>query len=207
MFAALLLIAQIIAGEYEASAATSQKAAEYLRVEGQSLWPVYQFLHRVDVDAALAMAKEDLAMPGRVDANQYQAHRVLLYAGDIDGAARVARDMLGHSDDANSSRMVELRQACAEGRVADADAIYKLASDTTMREANNWLYLKTLGLDEEAKQFLMPFDNPDGIYDLGAFMVYTTFDPNDFPYFASRLADQGISRPPAHKIPFACKRD
>ncbi|MGI9201162.1 MAG: hypothetical protein ACR2QL_08895 [Woeseiaceae bacterium] len=201
-----LLIAQTIAGEYEASAATAQIAADHLRSEGLSLWPVYQFLHRVDVDAALIMAKEDLALPGHKESNWYQAHRVLLYAGDVEGAARLARDLLRESNDDNSTLMVEVRQACAEGRVADADAAYESAANTTMRKLNNWIYLKTLGFDQEAKQFLLPFDNPDGIYSLGAFMVYTTFDPNDFPYFASRLAEQGISRPPAHKIPFACKR-
>ena len=202
-----LLIAQTIAGEYEASAASAQIAADLFRSEGRSLWSVYQFLHRVDVDAALIMAKEDLALPGHKESNWYQAHRVLLYAGDVEGAARIARDLLRESNDDNSTLMVEVRQACAEGRVADADAAYESAADTTMRKLNNWIYLKTLGFDQEAKQFLLPFDNPDGIYSLGAFMVYTTFDPNDFPYFASRLAEQGISRPPAHKIPFACKRD
>ncbi|MGI9222420.1 MAG: hypothetical protein ACR2QS_15445 [Woeseiaceae bacterium] len=201
-----LLIAQTIAGEYEASAATAQIAADHLRSEGRSLWPVYQFLHRVDVDAALIMVKEDLTLPSHKESNGYQAHRVLLYAGDVEGAARLARDLLRESNDDNSTLMVEVRQACAEGRVADADAAYESAADTTMRKLNNWIYLKTLGFDQEAKQFLLPFDNPDGMYSLGAFMVYTAFDPNDFPYFASRLAEQGISRPPAHKIPFACKR-
>jgi len=203
---AQLLTAQIFAGEYEASAATAEKTAELLRAEGLSLWPVYQFLHRVDVDAAIEMVQEDLALPGRNDGNWYQAHRVLLYAGDVEGAARVARNLQRQSDDANSTLMVEVRQACAEGRVADADAVYEQAVDTSMRQSNNWIYLKTLGLDEEAREALLPFDNPDGFYSLGAFMVYTTFDPNDFPYFASRLAEQGISRPPAHTIPFACKR-
>jgi hypothetical protein len=105
--------------------------------------------------------------------------------------------------------MVNIRQACAEGRVADADSIYAelVAANADGGVLDNtWLFLKTLGLDREALAVALELDNAEGLFALAGLLYYTSFDPAETPYLNSRLAAQGITRPAAHPIPFACKR-
>ena len=105
--------------------------------------------------------------------------------------------------------MVRIRQACAEGRVSDADAIYATLNDEKpeWRVDNQWLFLKTLGRDDEATEAVRYLDEGDGLFALSGFLHYTHFDPRPFPNLLARLEAQGIERPPPTDIPFACRRD
>jgi TolB-like protein len=201
-----LMAAQLYAGDYAGVKETGLEAARLFRDEGRPLSTVYQYVHRVDRDAALAMAEWDIAEQPRARLDMYQLQRVFLYAGKLEEAAEFAADYLRSPQQGDSLAMVRIRQACAEGRVADADAVFEAARDLIAGNPNEWLFLKTLGHDEAARQALLPLDNPDDYYALAAFLAYTTFDPADYPYLNSRLKEQGISRPPAHDIPFACTR-
>jgi len=201
-----LMAAQLYAGDYAGVRKTASEAARLYRDEGGSLSAIYQYLHRVDVDAALALVEEAMAEQPRDQLDLYQAQRVLLYAGKVEEAARLADDYARLPRSPDSLAMVRIRQACAEGRVADADAIFEAARDEITGDPNEWLFLKTLGYDEQAREVLLPLDNPEDYHGLSNFLAYTTFDPADFPYLNSRLNQQGIERPPAHTIPFACKR-
>jgi tetratricopeptide (TPR) repeat protein len=201
-----LMAAQLYAGDYAGAGETATEAARLFRNEGRPFSPIYQYLHRIDVDAALALAEEEIAEQPRDLLDLYQLHRVFLYAGKLEEAARLADDYARTSQQRDSLAMVRIRQACAEGRVADADAIFEAAKDAITDDPNEWLFWKTLGFDDAARQSLLPLDNPEDYYALGSFLTYTAFDPADYPYFNSRLKQQGIERPPAHTIPFACKR-
>ena len=201
-----LMAAQLYAGDYAGVRKTASEAARLFRDEGRSLSAIYQYLHRVDTDAALALVEEAMAEQPRDQLDLYQAQRVLLYAGKVEEAALLADDYERLPRSQDSLAMVRIRQACAEGRVADADAIFEAARDVIIGDPNEWLFLKTLGHDEQAREVLLPLDNPEDYYGLSNFLAYTTFDPADYPYLNSRLKQQGIERPPAHTIPFACKR-
>ena len=206
-----LMVAQIYTGDYEGARQSASAAARLFRDEGRTLSAIYQYLHRFDVDAALALVEEEIAERPRNQLDLYQTQRVFLYAGKLEEAAQMA-DEYARTSPAypalakDALAMVRIRQACAEGRVADADAIFEAAKDLIVGDPNEWLFLKTLGHEEAARQALLPLDNPEDYYALGAFLTYTTFDPADYPYLNSRLKQQGIQRPPAHTIPFACKR-
>ena len=60
----------------------------------------------------------------------YQAHRSLLWAGDIDGAARLVPDLHASDLSDDSLQLIGLRQACAENRVSDATRIYDYVQAT-----------------------------------------------------------------------------
>lgn len=201
-----LMVAQIYAGDYAGARKTAAIAAKLDREEERSLSSVFQYLHRIDVDAALVLAEEEMARQPNDRLDLYQLHRVLLYARHTEEAAKLANRYSRSAGPPDSVAMVRIRQACAEGRVADADAIFEAAKDVIQGNPNEWLYLKTLGHDEQARQILLALDNPDDWFGLTSFLAYTTFDPADYPYFNSRLKQQGIERPPAQTIPFACKR-
>ena len=135
-------------------------------------------------------------LPLFVDGKEYQ-----VTARDLSSSHTLAEFLQDHVGGAG-------RQACAEGRVADAEALYAELDDVQSGGmiANRWLFLKTLGRDDEATTTLLPYDTPDGLSTLSGFLNYTSFDPADFPVLNEVLLSQGITRPPATEIPFACKR-
>jgi TolB-like protein len=135
----------------------------------------------------------------------YQSHRALLAAGLNEHAAEVADRYVHSSDDVRGRVMVEVRQACAEGRDNDAELLFAAIdqSDLTLR----WLFLKTLGRDDEALNELLSFDRPETFSVLSGYLGYLVFDVSDFPEFASMLALKGVNRPPQQRPVYYCEPD
>jgi hypothetical protein len=154
------------------------------------------------------MAEAAISAPNASAQTLYQAHRVFLYAGRIEEAARLATLHNARSSDVSSVAMVDVRQACAENRASEANRIYEdyLASapSTGIVADNRWLFLQTLGRYDEAVEAVRFLDEGNGLYALSGFLNYTHFDPRPFPNLLARLEAQGIERPPAAEIPFAC---
>ena len=206
---AQLMSAYILVGDYDRARSTGAEAMRLAMAADDPSAGVFQYLHRVDLPAALRMAEAAVTRPN-VDAETlYQAHRVFLYAGDTERAARLARQHNARTTDATQVAMVDVRQACAEGRVEDAEEIYANLDPAAPGGLNNneWLFLKTLGRDEKANEAVRYLDGGDGLYALSGFLHYTHFDPRPFPNLMARLEAQGIQRPPPIEIPFACRRD
>ena len=201
--------AQLHTGDYAGSRASLLRARDMYTAPDETAAAVFSFLHRLDVPAAFALAEAAAQRADIGPSTLYQAHRVFLYAGEVARAAQLAARHNQGTVDPTSVLIVNTRQACAEGRVADAEAHYARLGDAHVGSviANRWLFLKTLGRDDEARDFLLPFDTPGGLSTLIGFLNYTTFDPADFSYLNEVLLAQGISRPPATEIPFACRRD
>ena len=203
-----LMSAYILVGDYAAARRVGAEAKRLAMAADDPTGAVFQHLHRVDLAAAMEMAEAAVAKPNVNSNTLYQAHRVFLYAGEIARAARLARLFAARGTNPSSLAMVEIRQACAEGRVDDAEAIYANLDATGPGGLadNQWLFLQTLGRTEEANEAVRYLDEDDGLYALSGFLHYTHFDPRPFPNLMARLEAQGIERPPATKIPFACKR-
>ncbi len=203
-----LLSGYVLVGDYEAARVEGRRAKTLSAATNQQGYEVYQFLHRVDLPAALEMAQADLRRPNASAYTLYQAHRVLLYAGLVDEAARVAALHNDRESDTSNIAMVNVRQACAEGRTADAEAIYASLVDIASGGLldNRWLFLQTLGRYAEATESVRYLDEGDGLFALSGFLHYTHFDPAPFPNLTAKLESQGIRRPPPTVIPFACKR-
>ena len=203
-----LMSAYILVGDYAAARRVGAEAKRLAMAADDPTGAVFQHLHRVDLAAAMEMAEAAIARPNVNPNNLYQAHRVFLYAGEIARPARLARLFAARGTNPSSLAMVEIRQACAEGRVDDAEAIYANLDATGPGGLadNQWLFLQTLGRTEEANEAVRYLDEDDGLYALSGFLHYTHFDPRPFPNLMARLEAQGIERPPATKIPFACKR-
>ena len=204
-----LMSAYILVGDHAAARRVGAEAKRLAMAADDPTGAVFQHLHRVDLAPAMEMAEAAIARPNVNPNNIYQAHRVFLYAGEIERAARLARLFTARSTDESSLAMVEIRQACAEGRVENAEAIYANLDATGPGGLadNEWLFLKTLGREEEANESVRYLDEGDGLFALSGFLHYTHFDPRPFPNLMARLEAQGIQRPPPTEIPFACKRD
>jgi TolB-like protein len=160
-------------------------------------------MRRVDIEQAVKWIDERLAQ-GEVSALfYYQAHRALLDAGQVERAASLIPQYELLSTDDAGAIMMKVRQACAEGRVDDADTIF--TSNST--DSNTiWLFLKTLGRDDEARELLMPLDTPDYLFQLAAYLDYRAFDVSDYPLLQETLRADGIERVPVRPQTFRCKR-
>ena len=149
------------------------------------------------------MVDEVLAVPNPSVSEMYQSHRVLLAAGKIERAAELVTMYVPQSSDDDGIVMVRIRQACAEGRVADADELFKeISPDSNTR----WLFLKTLGRDDDARELLSALETPESLYALSAFLSYRSFEARDFPLLWKTLTAQGINRPEARPMAYRCER-
>jgi tetratricopeptide (TPR) repeat protein len=133
----------------------------------------------------------------------YQTHRTLLWAGRVGEAAQMAARY--RQLDPESSPILEARQACAEGRRGDAEAILAgLDQEDSYDRSTRWHILKLLGLEQEAAAVLQPFADSGVPYQLADWLGYHKFDPTPFPAIMAVLEREGIDRPPAVDIPFRC---
>jgi TolB-like protein len=136
----------------------------------------------------------------------YQAHRALLWVGDIDGASLIMPTILTSDlDDINKS-LVMLRQACAEGDSAKAKRIFERGQiDHADSPSTLWLSQTIMSRDDEAVQTLMPFDDAEDFAALADFLGYGRFDATKFPNFHAMLESQGIKPHAGQPVPYACK--
>jgi TolB-like protein len=130
----------------------------------------------------------------------YQTHRALLWAGRTGEAAELVRRI---DDGWGGKSPALLRQACAEGRQADAEALYDRhpADEKHLR----WIELKILGREEAAKRAVDATLKSDIPFQRTAFLDYRVFDPTPHPVLVDLLKREGVARPPAIEIPFRCR--
>ena len=124
-------------------------------------------------------------------------------------AAEVGQRYINAATNPTWSLMVRIRQACAEGRIDDAEQLYEEFDFSPFDPASNniqWLALKTLGRNDEAVELLRPLDRPETLVRLGELLSYTHFDPSPFPNLSRRLEEQGIMRREIEPMNFACER-
>jgi len=155
------------------------------------------------LEDALVMIDEALGAPSPPPIILYQAHRVLLAAGQLERAARLIEPYAAQSTDEEGKTIMRLRQACAEGRIDDADALFATVDEDTN---TRWLFLKTLGHDNEARELLRELDKPETLATLAGYLTYLSFEARDYPLLWKTLTSQGINRPEASPPAYRCQR-
>ncbi len=190
-------------GEYDKSREAGLKAWALPDEPGTGRAPIIQSMHRVSLEDVVHMVDELLATPNPSPNVLYQSHRALLAAGLVERAAALAEDYVRISEDFEGKILVQVRQACAEGRVADAE---KLFEEVDPNSNSLWLFLMTLGRDDEARDVLMPLDTPQTIFILSGFMTYRSFEARNYPLLWKALTAQGVNRPPARPMAYRCER-
>ena len=137
------------------------------------------------------------------DSLMYQTHRTLMWAGRILEGKELADRYARMSPDGDN--LVRARQACAEGRRADVEAIYdSLDPNDNNDQSIRWHILKLLGEEQQAVEVLRPYAESGVPYMLASYLHYKSFDPGPFPAVMAVLDREGIHRPPAVDIPFKC---
>jgi TolB-like protein len=133
----------------------------------------------------------------------YQIHRALLWDRRVEAAAAVLvrwQSLRSASDRWDS--IPPARQACAEGRRADAEAILAQISDGDFSQ--RWHLLMLLDRTGEAAELLQPLERNGNSFALAGFLAYPHFDPTPFPSLMKILEREKVQRPPPEPLPFAC---
>ena len=149
-------------------------------------------------DQALELAQR---WPDHED-NLYQAHRALLWDRRVDAAREVFERWRLVAGESRWSSVPPARQASAEGRCADVERQLQAvdADDISQR----WHLLVLLRRDAEAVRLLMPLEQGGNVQALAGFLSYSHFDPAPFPSLVQMLEREGVRRPAAEPLPFAC---
>jgi len=136
----------------------------------------------------------------------YQAHRALLWAGDIDGASRKLRFLVSSDLSEESLHMVNLRQACAENRVSDAIRIFeRFKNEFSDKHSTMWLSHMLMSQPQQAHEILLELDDADNLNPLIDFLNYAQFDARFFPNLMALLDSQGITPREPLPVPYSCK--
>ena len=137
----------------------------------------------------------------------YQAHRALLWAGEIDAAAKLTPVILASDLPEDSRYMVLLRQACAEKRIDDATKLYQRGQERFADDASiMWLSHKIMGDERAAVATLAPLDVADDLTGIADFLIYGTFDARPFPNLVAFLESQGIEPREPIDVAYRCNR-
>ena len=135
----------------------------------------------------------------------YQAHRALLWIGDIDGASSIL-PMIRDSDLPDSVRILsEIRQACMENRNNDARRLLdRLETDFSDDLFSRWFGHVIQGQIDEANEELLPLDETHDLRALYDYVGYANFDPSPFPNLMKHLESQRASERIVKDIPYRC---
>lgn len=137
----------------------------------------------------------------------YQAHRVLLYAGEIDGASKVLPEILNSNLPRDNLYLAELRQTCAEGRTADAARLHARALLQYPDDLSfQWLSYKIIGDDETADELFTEFDDNGDFATIYSYLSYPHFNPQKYPNFWSKMAGRGFEQRDIQELPYRCGR-
>jgi len=164
---------------------------------------IIENVHRARPADAIILVDEALSRPDPTASVIYQSQRSLLTNGQFERAAELVEMYRQRSADEEGVLIMQLRQACAEGRIDDADAVYDKLDPNSNTQ---WLFLKTLGFDDRARELLRPLDTPENLIMLSSYLTYPHFEARDYPELWRVLTAQGIDRPPARPMAFRCKR-
>lgn len=137
----------------------------------------------------------------------YQAHRGLLWAGDIDQASALVSHIQTSELPESSRLMVRLRQACAEGRNDIARPLHdRLIRDNADSPSTQWIVHRVMGEDDKAAKILADLDAAGDTDTLTNMLTYAYFDPRPLSSVMEILMPQGITPREPLSIPYRCGR-
>jgi TolB-like protein len=190
-------IVDIIQSEYATKEFTRDFANQWL----QSLrGSTNEALMRTIANDAIAYFRDDVTI-------LYQAHRLLLFARDIDGASKILPEILDSNMPRDNLYLAELRQTCAEQRNADAARLHARALIQYPDDLSfKWLSYKILGDDEAADELFVEYDESGDFETIYSFIAYPHFDVSLYPNFARVMAGRGIEDREIIELPYRCNR-
>ncbi len=137
---------------------------------------------------------------------KYQAHRSLLWLGDIDNASRFLPALRNSDYPETSHQVIEVRQACAENRLEDANRrISAMLAQEDLDLWTRWYLLLMSDREADAEALLRPFEEAGDYATLYEFASYAFFNVSAYPEFAAHRELEGGITHEVRRIPFRCR--
>jgi len=137
----------------------------------------------------------------------YQVHRLLLWAGDVDGASRILPIIRNSDLPVENTYLAEMRQVCADQNSATAISLLdKIIAEQPDNLGLHWIALKILGDEDRATATfatVIETEDPDSY---NGFLAYAHFDPKPFPEIMEAFAGQGLEDRAVIELPYRCLR-
>ncbi len=135
----------------------------------------------------------------------YQLHRSYLWSGNIAKAREVYQTLVASEMPADNRFLSQLRQLCAEGKAEEAQTLFEArAQYTEGRHTSEWLAHMTMGYHEEAVAMLKPLDAEADLTQFQGYLLYTMFDPAEYPNLSEFLETYGNEPGLVTRVPFRC---
>jgi hypothetical protein len=145
--------------------------------------------------AAREHAKNTLVM--------YQAHRLLLWGGDVDTASGIA-SLLQTSDLSEDARLnVLLRQYCAESKLDEARGVYEKLVELY---PTRWITHGIYGDLDVGAEIFREADESGDFETIGDYLGYAYFDATVYPNFMKAMEGQGLENRELLLPPYRCLR-
>ena len=158
------------------------------------------------VDDAVAIARDVIQRYPQHAFLIYQAHRVLLWAGNTDEAAQLVLTLRASGFPEENIKLVLMRQSCAMGDVAEAEKLFDEVTGMYQHDPSvHYIALQILGKPVEAHQLLVDANLRNR--ELASFLNYPYFNHTYFPELTAILERQFIDRPFIDGPPYACPAD
>ena len=202
------LIALSILGRYEE---VDAKIAEYYENFEFSRNLANEYLQRLRTPGSTELMRQIANRAIEKFSNDvailYQAHRQLLWAGDIDGASRILPEIVSSRFPEETRHLANLRQLCAEQRVSEAQAVFdKIVEYDPDDVSVIWLAYQILGDSDAAVELLEPYDKAGDFDPLLDVVGYATFDATKFPNLLERFPSQRYEERELLALPYRCNR-
>jgi hypothetical protein len=158
-----------------------------------------------DGAGAAELARRGLAMHPNNALMAYQAHRALLWNGNIDEARALMPSIESSQITWFNKDLARLRQACAEGNLQEARRIHeRFVAEFGEGQAVLWISYQLLGMPDEANAVLIANDKLNQLFSLANFLGYPYFDPRPFPNLMQWAKQEGVGMQSPVEIPYRC---
>ena len=139
--------------------------------------------------------------------SMYQRHRALLWIGEHEAAAQLLAEIESSDLAAANRQLAQLRQACAERRLADAEELYaRLSAALDGRRGTLWLAAKTFGDEDLAGRIAGAMDANDRPREFSGLLLYGMFDPQPYTNLMRHLRVHGDEAGDVIEVPYRCRQ-
>ncbi len=136
---------------------------------------------------------------------KYQGHRAMVWAGRTDEARRLLAPILSSNLPPVNKMLAELRQACGEGNLVEAQNVRSRMNALGPDLTDQWQIAQIMGENGKAAETLRLLDRNGQLQTLLQFMINPTFDSALYPNLRGAMARDDVVRWKVWSMPGACK--
>lgn len=159
----------------------------------------------MQLDDAAARARQQMRLRPASIMTSYQAHRALIWAGEVDEARQLLDRIKTSQLPERNKILAQMRQYCADGQNDAANFLRARIDALGSDYSDRWMAAQIVGDSADAVAILKPLDRDDRLLTLMQFMMNPSFESARFSVLSAALASDGVVRWKVWPMPGACK--